>query len=154
MLNGVVLKVNQSYALALHAHPESEIVVQGNITLRYGVRFLGKPHQSIVPGLMVIEYGDMLTGEEAWEFLVNRSNRFPRAEVMGYRNDGYDDMAYVKALDLALPIDVLAYSSATETMPVASLLALIAPENTVLPARIAQYLPRFDTISAWREGDV
>ena len=64
--------------------------------VRYGVRFLGKPHLSVVPGLVAIDYGEMLIGEEAWIFLTKRSNLYPRAEVFGYRNDGHDDMITVK----------------------------------------------------------
>jgi len=66
--------------LALQAIDGTPTVHSGTFTIRYGLRFLGKPHLSIVPGLVALDYGDMLVGAEAWEFITRRSNLHPRAE--------------------------------------------------------------------------
>jgi hypothetical protein len=126
-------------------------VAQGDFTVRYGLRQLGKPHLSIVPGLVAVDYGTMLTGESAWEFLHKRSNLYPRAEVFGFRHDGRDEMMTVKTLDFALTPHVLVYHTAHETHPFAEISALIVPESqaaTVAP-RLLDYLPRFASIAEW-----
>lgn len=142
---------NMAQALALTRPDGIEVIYGGAITLRYGVRYLGKPHFSIVPGLVAIDYGEMLTGEAAWDFLTRRSNLYPRAEVFGYRNDGRDEMTTVKNLDFVLPIEVLAFPSSSDTVPVGFPEALIADEaqTSMLPPRLIETLPRFVSVEAW-----
>ncbi|MFN8528214.1 MAG: hypothetical protein U0670_06360 [Anaerolineae bacterium] len=133
------------------AVPEnSTILASGALTVRYGIRYLGKPHLSIVPGLVAVDYGTFLTGEAAWDFLLNRSNLYPRAEIFGYRNDGLDEMQYVKLLDIVLPIDVLVYASPQATRPAARPAAIIAPDEVELPRRVTDTLPRFSTWAKWQ----
>ena len=115
--------------------------------IRYGIPYLGKPHISIVPDLVVLDYGDMLTGEDAWEFLINQSNLYPRSDVLGYRNDGSDEMVVIKQLDFAIPFKVFAYTSKTDHQPIAQLDALITTDYNHYPARLIKYLPCFDTIA-------
>jgi hypothetical protein len=130
----------------------ASVIAQGDFVVRYGIRYLGKPFLSIVPGLVALDYGDMLTGEDAWDFLLHKSNRFPRADVVGYRNDGEDEMIAVKFLDLALPVEVLVYRDAAATKPLAAVTALIAPASVEIPARLAEYLPRYNTFDARRSA--
>lgn len=127
-------------------------VHQGMFVVRYGVRYLGKPHLSLVPGLLALDYGDMLTGEEAWHFLLKKSNLHPRADVVGYRNDGADEMLSVKWLDLAIPVEPLVYADASATVPLAHPVALIAPAEALptLPPRLLEYLPHYGSLAAWQ----
>ena len=126
------------------------MIAEGDFVIRYGITYLGKPQYSIVPDLVVVDYGDMLVGEEAWDFLTNQSNLYPRSDVLGYRNDGRDEMLVVKQLDLAIPFDVLTYKTASDRTPLAKLTALIAQESDAYPARLLKYLPRYDTLADWR----
>lgn len=128
------------------------ILAQGQFVVRYGIRYLGKPHISVVPGLVAIDYGEMLTGEEAWDFLLKRSNLYPRADVLGYRNDGTDEMIVVKWLDMVLTPEVLIYADDSATTPLAKPVALIgeAPDN--IPSRLSEYLPQYPTLSAFQEN--
>jgi len=112
--------------------------------LRYAARLLGKSFRSIVPALVAIDYGDFLTGEDAWEFILKRSNLYPRADVVGYRNDGVDDMIVVKKLDLALKPMVLAYAQEDDSRPMAEAVACIGAESA-FPQRVTAFLPRFDS---------
>jgi hypothetical protein len=121
------------------------VAVAHGVVLRYGVRLLGKPNQSIVPGLIVLERGEMMTGDEAWAFLLKRSQLFPRTEVYGFRDDGTDDMLTLKWLDLALTPKVLAYADPAATVPLAEVAALIGPRDA-FPARAAEYLPVYETL--------
>src|SRR5688572_2653366 len=90
--SGVLIEIDGQQLLAPEL-PDDEVpfLLGGTLLIRYGLRYLEKPHLSIVPGLLALDYGDMLTGEEAWDFIQKRSNLHPRADVFGYRNDGVDD---------------------------------------------------------------
>lgn len=148
--NGVVLQVGDSQALALTALGDAQVVAGGSLIVRYAIRYLGKPHLSIVPGLVALDYGDILMGEDAWNFLLKRSILYPRADVFGSRNDGADEMIVVKQLDLAEPIDVYVYPDASATIPCAHPIALIAPPAAELPPRLLEYLPRYDSLADWQ----
>jgi hypothetical protein len=149
--SGSVVQTGDRQAL-LVTPGQAPVFAAGPLILRYGIRFLGKPHLSIVPGLVVLDYGDMLTGEAAWDFLIRHSNRYPRAEVFGFRHDGRDDMMRVRDLDIALSPDVLAYTDAQQATPVARPSALIATagEAAALPERLVRVLSRFDTLEDWQ----
>lgn len=146
---GLVLQYASAQALALSPISGAEVVAQGNFVVRYGVRFLGKPHLSIVPGLVALDYGDFLTSEAGWEFLLQHSNLHPRADVVGYRNDGVDDMIVVKQLDIMAPIDVLVYADAVATKPMAHPTAVIGAAEGV-PSRLLMYLTHYPTLSEWK----
>jgi hypothetical protein len=151
--NGVALKIDRTELLALSAIEDVETIASGAFILRYGARYLGRPYLSIVPGLVALDYGEMLTGDEAWNFLLKRSHSYPRAEAFGYRNDGVDDFQLVRQLDLALPPETLVYADESATKPIARPVALIAPDDADVPARLLEYLPRYASIGAWQAED-
>lgn len=147
---GTLIKWQATHALTVEDPHHTETVATGQLIVRYGIRYLGKPHLSIVPGLVALDYGDMLVGEAAFEFLLNKSNLYPRADVLGYRNDGRDEMIVVKQLDLVLPLEVLVYSDVTAAMPLASVTALIAPASTPTTDRLKRNLPQYETLEDWQ----
>lgn len=146
LFGGALCRSGERYFLAINPPANAEIVAQG-VVIRYGARLLGKPFLSIVPGLIALERGEMMTGEKAWEFLLKRSQLFPRAEVYGFSSQGKDDMKTVKWFDLALPPMVLAYVDNSATAPLAEVTALVGAAD-VFPPRAAEILPRFDTVDA------
>jgi hypothetical protein len=148
--NGLILQCGERQALALSPQPEAETLSSGSFVVRYGLRYLGKPHLSVVPGMVVLDYGDFLTGEEAWEFLTERSNLYPRSEVFGYLNNGSDEMTVIKALDLSIPPEVLVYTDAGATTPIAHPTALIDKSADTFPPRLLEFLPRFPTVTDWQ----
>lgn len=150
IFDGFLLKIDTFYLLSVEAAATAEVIAKGTLTVRYGVRFLGKPHLAIVPGLIALDYGEMLTGEAAWEFLFKRSNLYPRADVLGYRNDGQDEMIVVKRLDLTEPLMVLIYDHSDAIHPLAETSALIGPSEH-FPPRLVEYLPCFMSIAEWRQ---
>ncbi|MCL4248224.1 MAG: hypothetical protein KJ065_08770 [Anaerolineae bacterium] len=119
-----------------------------SFVLRYGIRYLGKPALSIVPGLVAVDYGTFLNGDDAWEFLTRRSNLYPRAEVFGYRNDGLDEQVFVRQLDLALTPETLVYADDTATAPIARPVAYLGPAESA-PPRLIEYLPHFAHLDEW-----
>jgi hypothetical protein len=149
-INGIVLQAGAQQILAREPLPGMEIVASGALIVRYGIRFLGKFHLSIVPGLVVMDYGDFLTGDDAWTFLLKGSHRYPRSEVVGFRNDGVDDMQFIRALDLAAPIQALVYEDAESVLPIARPAALIAPDTTGIASRILEFLPHYAALADWQ----
>jgi hypothetical protein len=158
VFNGFVLQFGdkESQILTLNAMVEAETIASGALVIRYAVRYLEEPHLSIVPGLVALDYGDMLTGDVAWDFLLKRSNLHPRADVLGYRNDGQDDMIPVKRLDPAAPVAVFVYPDAEATRPIAQPTAVIAADTAAhtatLPERLLEYLPLYETVADWQDN--
>jgi hypothetical protein len=147
---GFILQSGDEHVLAVSEIPGTQVIAHGDFVIRFGVRYLGKLHVSVVPGLVVLDYGDFLTGEEAWTFLTEGSNLYPRSEVIGYRNDGGDEMIVIKALDLSVPPEVLVYPDESATTPIAKPTALIAPESAEVSPRVMEFLPRFATLEDWQ----
>jgi len=148
---GVIVQVAEQHIFSTTALPDAQTVQAGTFMLRYGIRYLEKPFMSIVPGLVALDYGQHLNGEEAWTFLLKHSNLHPRADVLGYRNDGTDEMVVLKKLDLMQPLALLVYADAAATQPLAECEAVIAPADNDLPERLLAYIPRYDTLADWRE---
>jgi hypothetical protein len=148
---GTLVERDGKFALASSPLEDINMIYTGDMIIRYGIRYMGKPQVSVVPGLVVLDYGKMLNGEAAWEFVTKKSNLYPRAEVFGFRNDGKDEMIVVKALDLALPFAVLAYADATAPMSIAQPSALIMSEAELdtLPDRLKNVLAHFKDVKDW-----
>lgn len=126
------------------------VVYRGDVFVRYGLQYLGKPQYCLVPDLVVLDYGEGFAGEEAWDFLLHRSNLYPRADVFGFRNDGVDDMTVVKKLDLAIPPDLLLYTEADIRLPVGRTRAFIGKNTNHLPQRLRLYCQVYEHVEAWR----
>ncbi len=152
---GALTQLNHQVVVSHEPLGIGEPLYHGQITFRYGVRFLGKTHYSIIPELIVLDYGTMMNGVEAWEFLLNKSNMYPRAEIFGHRHDGVDDIITIRQLDLALPIVVFAFTHPVQDQPFAQLSAWIAPSNSSshisLPPYLIKYIPVFETIAQWQK---
>jgi hypothetical protein len=152
--SGVALRADETdFASAVVvAASGAEVIAQGQFVVRYGLPILGKHWLSIVPGLVAVDYGTFLTGEEAWEFLQKKSNLYPRSEVFGYRDNGVEDQMFLRQLDIALPPQVLLYADVNATTPLAKPAAWIGAPDEALPLRMRAYLPIFPTLDAWRAG--
>lgn len=149
-MTGALLRVGRHLLLAPAPLPETEPLLNGTFVIRYGFRYYGKPHWAIVPGIVALDYGDMLTGEDAWEFVYKKSNLHPRADIVGYRNDGTDEMIPLKTLDLGVPVAVLAYPDAEATTATGMVTAFIGPADAETPPNLFEHLPRFDTLADWQ----
>ena len=147
---GSIIQIDDAQTLMTIESSEAQVLATGTFIVRYGLRFLGKLHISIVPGLIVLDRGEMMTGEEAWDFLLKHSNLFPRSEVVGYKNDGTDDMVLIRTLDMAVPPEVLVYTAADSVKPIAKPTALIAPDTNGLSERLLSYLPHYASLADWQ----
>ena len=147
---GQIIQIGDTQALVTVNVSSEEVIASGTFVIRYGLRFLGKLHISIVPGLLVLDRGEILTHEEAWDFLLKHSNLYPRSEVMGHLNDGTDEMMLIRNLDMAVPPEVLVYADAKATKPIAKPTVLIVPDSTGLPARLLNSLPHYASLADWQ----
>lgn len=147
--SGVALRADEADFVSAGAQPGTQVIAHGSFVVRYGLRILGKHWLSIVPGLVAVDYGTFLTGEEAWEFVLKKSNLYPRAEVFGYRDSGVEDQMFLRQLDIALPPQVLLYADASATTPLAKPAAWIGAPDEALPERMRAYLPIFPTIESF-----
>lgn len=138
--------------LSTLADSAAETLASGPLLLRYGLVCLETPQLCLVPELVVMEYGELLNGEAAWDFLLHHSNLHPRAEVLGRRDDGEEDQLRVSRLDLAQTPRVLVWpaDSAGRATPVARPQALIADAADSLPGRLRQFLPLYPSLADWR----
>ena len=101
---------------------------------------------SIVPHLVVADYGELLNGEEAWDFLMTSAHLYPRADVCGLLNDGTDEMVALKQLDFDYPFDVFVYRDTQDDRPLAALSALIADAPPPYHEGLLWRLPRFEQL--------
>lgn len=152
-VNGTVTKVDGRALLSTAEMTEGEAVARGDLILRYGITYMGKPHLSIVPHLVVADYGELINGEEAWTFLMTSAHLYPRADVCGFLHDGRDELVALKQLDFDHPFDVFVYRHIGEDLPLAKLSALIADESAPFPERLLKHLPRFKSLDVWRQHD-
>ena len=150
---GVVTEIERHALLSPAALPGGEAIIRGDLIIRYGITFLGKPQLSIVPHLVIADYGELLVGEEAWDFLMTSAHLYPRADVCGFLNDGRDEMVALKQLDFDYPFDVFVYQQLQDELPLARLGALVAGESAAYPERLLSHLPRFDSLNAWRRHE-
>jgi len=150
VFTGAVIQVGDVQVLTTLDPLAGQVIASGTFVVRYGLRFLGKLHISIVPGLVVLDRGEMITGEEAWDFLLKNSNLYPRSEVFGYKNDGTDDSVFIRILDMAVPPEVLVYTDANNPKPIAKPTVLITPDVSGLPERLLSYLPRYPSLAEWQ----
>ncbi len=147
---GAVIQVGDAQVLTTFEPTAEQVIASGTFVVRYGLRFLGKLHISIVPGLVVLDRGEMITGQEAWDFLLKNSNLYPRSEVFGYKNDGADEMMLIRNLDMAIPPEVLVYADTNSTKPVAKPSALITTDTSGISERLLQYLPHYPSLAHWQ----
>jgi hypothetical protein len=125
-------------------------LAHGEFTLRYGITYLGKPQFSIVPDLVVADYGEMLAGEAMWQFLMQSAHLYPRADACGLDRDGNEEVVVLKQLDFDHPYDVFVYRKRKDRIPLARLSAIITSDQTQFPQRLLAHLPCFDSLDAWR----
>lgn len=149
-VSAVVTRIDDSALLSASSLGAGDILAQDDLILRYGITYLGKPQLSIVPDLVVADYGEILVGESMWQFMMKSAHLYPRADACGLSEDGVEEMVALKQLDFDYPYNVFVYRKDSDSTPLTRLAALIASEQTLFPQRLLDHLPRFDSLNAWR----
>ncbi|MEM9951202.1 MAG: hypothetical protein AAF846_06375 [Chloroflexota bacterium] len=149
---GVIISVDDYHLLAHAPIDGYETLHDGEFIVRYGIVYLGKPHLSVVPALVALDYGEFKTGEDAWNFLLHKSNLYPRSDVIGHNKSGDDTQAFLKELDLMYPFDILVYADDTATTPLCKVDAIITPIAENVPERLAKHANIFPTVKDWKKA--
>lgn len=144
-LTGAIYKQEERHLLAVGGVIlPGELVAQGALTLRYAVPTLNPPIRWLIPGLLVGERGGAFTGRKAWDYIQERWEHHPRADVVGLDPSGVKQTYFLKELDLAATVRVYAYPKVDSLVPLCLLDAVVAPPDFELPELAAQYLPMID----------
>jgi hypothetical protein len=114
-------------------------LAEGNLVIRYGVEMLRSPH-ALVPGMFVSELGAVKTGRSAWDWLWNKLQLYPRAEVIGIRTDGKEEHLFVRDLDWGQTSRVLAYADENAKTPIAQVSQVAIGDGITLPDLLDRYL--------------
>lgn len=149
VFSGALLQYATAHFLAPHPIEGTTHLETGAFMVRYGIPYLEKPHMAIVPGLVVADYGEMLTDDAMWDFIHKRGNAYPRADVVGYLLNGEEEMVVLKKLDIGQLYRVLVYGDEATTSPITAVDALIAPQVDDVSARLLDYLPHYPTLGDW-----
>jgi hypothetical protein len=150
LLTGVVLRAFDRLFLASEPHPDTELIASGSVAVRYGIVYLGRSYHAIMPELVVFDTGGGLSGEDAWRFLFEESNLFPRAEVIGFREDGEEDMVTVKTLDLMYPVRAFTFFPPDAPVNLGQLSALLGTFPEALPARLTNCLDAYPDLATYK----
>lgn len=150
VIHGVVLRAFDRLFLASEALADAELVASGAIAVRYGIVYLGRAYHAIMPELVALDTGGGFAGEEAWNFLFEQSNLFPRADVIGFREDGVEDMVTVKSLDLMYPVRAFAFFPADDPTNLGQLSALLGAIPDEWPPRLVSALDAYPDLATYK----
>ena len=120
-----------------------EVIFMGDMLARYAIPLYSPPDTAVIPGLLVGERGGFVVGREAWDFIEENFQRFPRADVIGRKLDGSEAQVFLRELDLGRSIRVVLYeANCPERKPLAEVANYIKGTNAPdLPDLLARYLP-------------
>lgn len=149
-VSAVLTRVDGLSLLSERALEGGEALLCGEFEIRFGITYLGRPHSCIVPELVVADYGELLGGEQAWDFLMERAHLHPRADVCGYGSDGAEDMPPLKQLDFEHPYHALAYQHSADRRALTRVSALITRDCAAWSPRLLKHLPCYPSVSDWR----
>lgn len=133
-----VLLIGSVVPSLLNQHP----LIDGTLTIRYGLTLLIPAGVVMIPGLFAAEKGGVLVGREAWDFIQGNFSMHPRADVVGMGLDGKTVQALVREIDFGIPVRVFVYDSPDAKIPVAEVTRLVVGSDALpVPDLLRQYLP-------------
>ncbi|MBX3061500.1 MAG: hypothetical protein KF726_00900 [Anaerolineae bacterium] len=117
--------------------------LSGPLVLRYGISLLSPNTQAIIPGLFVSEKGVALVGREAWDFILERFQLYPRSDIIGIKAFGGAPLqVFLRELDFGTPVRIFAYESLDTSLLPAEISRVILGEDTrisELPELLVRY---------------
>lgn len=115
VVGGSLLRIGEEQALNVLIIGESsrqlpgEQLYSGEMYLRYGLVYLYKETDALIPQYALDDFRREYHAADALDFLYEKGERFPRADVVGIRvPDGTKTQAYAKELDHARPYRMIA----------------------------------------------
>ena len=118
---------------------DATIILSGDITLRYGILLLKTPKYQIVPGYFETENGAVRIGRAAWDIIWKKFQLYPRADVIGLRNDGKSLHVLMRDLDFGESGKVLAYADENSEESLGMIQEFNIPPDADLPQLLAGY---------------
>jgi hypothetical protein len=147
-IDGAIYDLPRGNTLVIGTPPDTLIgiapILSGHLALRYGLPLLAPSIEAVIPGLFVAERGGVLTGREAWDYIMSNFQMHPRADIIGVNSKGTTKQVLLRELDFGLPVRIFAYpdeSIARIVQPAIELTAVLA-DGTVprLPDLASRYL--------------
>jgi hypothetical protein len=138
-LTGSIIKVNDRHVLLSGAEVRplpGKLLYSGLVVFRYGVALLNTPAESILPYMVYDDFQREHTGFDAIQFMVEKGDSYPRADVLGYRvSDGKYRERFMKEFDLARPLRLFAYPGEQAVTPLFDVQAAIHLEPAIIDVR-------------------
>lgn len=111
-LTGACVRMNEKVILLAGEQWQSaltgrEVLFTGALALRYGLPYLYED-DALIPQLVYDDHRREHTGHELFAFVAAHGHAYPRADAMGVRLSGQEDHVFLRDLDLALPLVVVA----------------------------------------------
>ena len=101
------------------------LLYAGDLLVCYAVPYLYEK-KAFVPHLLVDDFGREFVGKAALDFMVQKGDAFPRADVYGrWVSTGEQDAVFLKQLDMAAKLEAHIYESANAPLPLARLDAVV-----------------------------
>ncbi len=140
-LQGRVWQCDSETVLVLdNTMPKGRVLASPPVTLRYAIPMLGPAHLAVIPAVFVSERGLLLYGEQAWRFVVENYQLYPRAEVFGLNTEGENVQIFLRELDFGAEYRVYAYADPQEQLPLEQVHRLIGYESVEVPELVLQLL--------------
>jgi hypothetical protein len=109
-----------------------QTIYAGDLAVCYAIPHLYE-ERTFVPHVVIDDFGREFTGKAALKFMVQKGDAFPRADVYGHWVDtGERDSVFLKQLDMADRLEVVAYESVRSPTPLARLDAAVWVEDTLV----------------------
>lgn len=145
-VEGVVVILKDGFGLILGEIPaeyaSAQQAAEGTLSLRYGVPFNAPGVEPIIPHMFVSERGVALVGREAWQFMQEHFQLYPRSELIGVDPAGNTEQTFLRALDFGASVKVYFYLTPESTQAAGALQKVILGLNAPpVPELLGRYLP-------------
>ncbi|HRE46870.1 MAG TPA: hypothetical protein PLD47_04030 [Aggregatilineales bacterium] len=121
-------------------YADHAVLFEGVITVRFALTYNSPALPPLVPGLFVSERGVGLTGREAWDFLFQNFQLYPRADLIGIDVTGAGGQTFLRALDFGAPVRTFAYDSPEAAVPLTEIVGIVNGAGETLPELIGRYV--------------
>lgn len=98
----------QQVLMLIDPHPETKTAV--SLYLRFPFITLG-PEEHIFPSYILDDWTNEIKGAEAYNWMVEHGDHFPRAEVFGFEKDGTETQCFVRGLEHYVKLPCYVYTS-------------------------------------------
>ena len=117
----------QHVLLLIDPVPEEKTAV--SLYLRFPFITLG-PEEHIFPSYILDDWAKEIRGVDAYQWMVDKGDHFPRAEVFGFEQDGAATQCFVRGLEHYVKLPCYVFNSAQAATPEGVIVRKILIENS------------------------